>query len=53
MMADVSFFRECALCGSNATLVYRWYQYDNGEQSHIPVCPKCAGLHSSLVKGKK
>ncbi len=52
-MSDVSFFRECALCGSNATLVYRWYQYDNGEQSRIPVCPKCADLHSSLVKGKK
>jgi protein-arginine kinase activator protein McsA len=52
-MEHVSFFRECALCGSNATLVYRWYQYDNGEQSRIPVCPKCAGLHSSLVKGKK
>jgi protein-arginine kinase activator protein McsA len=51
-MSDVSFFRECALCGSNATLVYRWYKSDNGDQSRIPVCPTCAGLHSSLVKGK-
>lgn len=51
-MEHVSFFRECALCGSNATLVYRWYKYDNGDQKHLPVCPKCAGLHSSLVKGK-
>jgi hypothetical protein len=52
-MSDVSFFGECALCGRSSTLVYRWYQYDNGEQSRIPVCPTCAGLHSQLVKGKK
>ena len=51
-MADVSFFRECALCGSNATLVYRWYRYDQGEQFRAPVCAGCADLHSSLVEGK-
>jgi len=52
-MDHVSFFRECAMCGKNATLVYRWYQYDNGQADHVPVCPECADLHSSLVKGKK
>jgi hypothetical protein len=51
-MADVSFFRECAMCGINAKLVHRWYQYDNGQQEMMPVCPKCADLHNRLVKGK-
>ena len=52
-MSNNSFFCECALCGFNAVLVYRWYQYDNGEQLRIPVCPACANLHDLLVKGKK
>jgi hypothetical protein len=47
-----SFFRECEICGQNATLVYRWYQYDNGDQDRVPVCPSCAAIHSSIVKGK-
>jgi hypothetical protein len=51
-MADVSFFRECAMCGNNAELLYRWYQYDQGEQFKAPVCADCAAVHSSLVKGK-
>ena len=52
-MADVSFFRECSLCGRNATLVYRWYQHDNGQQDLTSVCPVCADSHASVVKGKK
>jgi len=51
-MADVSFFRECAMCGKNAELLYRWYRYDQGEQFKAPVCSDCAELHSSLVKGR-
>jgi len=51
-MADVSFFRECAMCGKNAELLYRWYRYDQSEQFKAPVCSDCAELHSSLVKGR-
>jgi hypothetical protein len=48
-MSHVSFFRECAMCGTNATLVNRWFRYDNGQQELLPVCPSCADLHSSLT----
>jgi protein-arginine kinase activator protein McsA len=51
-MSDVSLVLECAICGRNRALVYRWYQYDNGEQTRVRVCLACADLHSSLVKGK-
>jgi hypothetical protein len=51
-MSKSSFFRECALCGKNAKLVYRWFKYDNGEQFSSPVCPKCADLHDRLVRSK-
>ena len=44
---------KCQMCGKDAEVVYRWYRYDNGEQFRVPVCPSCADLHSSLVKGKK
>ncbi len=47
-----SFFRECSMCGTNAALVYRWYQYDNGEKVRTPVCPGCASLHNQLVGEK-
>ena len=52
-MTTETFFRECAMCGKNATLIRCWYQYDNGEQFQSLVCPNCADLHLSLTKAGK
>ena len=43
---------KCLLCGKYPAAVYKWYQYDSGEQFIAKVCGKCSSLHTQLTAVK-
>jgi hypothetical protein len=36
----------CELCGMYKSITSRLFQYDNGEQVALAVCPRCVKLHN-------
>jgi hypothetical protein len=43
---------KCLICRKYPAQVYKWYQYDSGEQFLERVCVKCADLHTRLTAVK-
>jgi hypothetical protein len=41
---------QCDKSVSSDKFNFRWYVYDNGEQTRDLVCQECADLHDRLVK---
>lgn len=44
----------CNICGKMITKggEFRWFQYDNGEQTRDYCCASCIKMHDKLVEGK-
>ena len=36
----------CELCGMFKLITSRLFQYDNGEQVLLAVCPRCVNIHN-------